>query len=195
MVKESKLEKYSSYAYMIFGFSLVATVVVLLFVVKPLWENNKSKQAIVKNKESKLNYLEDKYSKLERLSKKEQEVDSYSKKISSALPTYKDKSKLFMQFEGMKIDNNLNQATFGGGSDSVESENAITGVSEMSYLLDTKEVSYDTMKFFLIEYKNILRLLRIDRLDIKLSEEGKETINAQLDLKTFYRQLENGEQQ
>jgi len=195
MVEESKIEKYSSYAYIIFGLSLVITIAVLLFIIKPLWENNKIKQGVVKNKESKLSYLEDKLGKLEKLSSKENEINDINKKISAALPTFKDKSKLFMQFEGLKVDNGFFDASFGGGSDSANAENTITGVSEMSYSLETKSITYDSLKNFLKNYKSALRLLRVDRLDIKLAEEGKEIIGSQMDVKTFYRSSDNGDQQ
>jgi len=195
MVEESKIEKYSSYAYIIFGLSLVITIAVLLFIIKPLWENNKIKQGVVKNKESKLSYLEDKLGKLEKLSSKENELNDINKKISAALPTFKDKSKLFMQFEGLKVDNGFFNASFGGGSDSANAENTITGVSEMSYSLETKSITYDSLKNFLKNYKSALRLLRVDRLDIKLAEEGKEIIGSQMDVKTFYRSSDNGDQQ
>ena len=100
-----------------------------------------------------------------------------------------------MQFEGLKVDNGFFNASFGGGSDSANAENTITGVSEMSYSLETKSITYDSLKNFLKNYKSALRLLRVDRLDIKLAEEGKEIIGSQMDVKTFYRSSDNGDQQ
>ena len=191
--------KKSYYPFIILVGSVIIVFLALVFLMKPVFEDIKSKDKIIASKRSASNTLKENLDKLKDLSSQEKEWKEKADLVLAALPENPDKGRLFMELESLASNSGLyvssireedtsqNTGTLSVQSQASESTPLPSGASELKYTL-TLSGSYDSFKNFLTYSKKALRILRISNIDIKSKEDG--SLDIQVTLSAFYKPLE-----
>lgn len=192
---EEELEvQSSSIAFAILTISIVISILTFFFVIKPTWKDSTEKQKVIDNRLANLAILKDKEDKLKELSPKEKEIEETAKKVAAALPEHKDKARLFVELEGLASNSGLflNSVNEGAPETTTETSSIVpSGVSELSYALGLVG-RYENFKNFVINSGQALRILSINKINIK-PKEGTEDLNISVNLSTFYGSGSEGE--
>lgn len=191
--------KKSYYPFIILVGSVIVVFLALVFLMKPVFEDIKSKDKIIAGKRSASNTLKENLDKLKELSSQEKEWKEKADLVLASLPENPDKGRLFMELESLTSNSGLyvssireedtsqNTGTLSTQSQASESTPLPSGANELKYTL-TLSGSYDSFKNFLTYSKKALRILSISNIDIKSKEDG--SLDIQVTLSAFYKPLE-----
>lgn len=173
--------------------TIVCVILVGIFVIRPLFRDNSLKEKIIEAKRTNLSILKDKESKLSELSSKKDEIEENTRKVLAALPEHQDKARLLVQFEGLASRSNIylkgatEEAT--GTSSEEKVSNISSGISEISYNLRFTG-TYNDFKNFLINAQKALRILRINKIELKPASEGGNYLDISVNLSAFFKPQE-----
>ena len=191
--------KKSYYPFIILVGSVIIVFLAVFFLMKPVFEDIKSKDKIIASKRSASNTLKENLDKLKEFSSQEKEWKEKADLVLAALPENPDKGRLFMELESLasnsglyvssiREDTSQNTGTLSTQSQASESTPLSSGANELKYTL-TLSGSYDSFKSFLTYSGKALRILRISKVDIKSKEDG--SLDIQVTLSAFYKPLES----
>ena len=172
MAKELNLNK-NSYIYGILIISLLISILVGFFLLRPIMQDNTKQQGILDNRNQVLKIVEDKKSKLEELSSKTKDLQERAKIVNIAIPDTVNKKALIYQLytiainSGLGIDTIDDSTTASVSSDGTTSTNSNS--TELTYTLSMSG-SYDGLIAFLDYLKTNLRLISVN--SINLSDQG-----------------------
>lgn len=188
MVSKNKNSKFESYKYAILvGAGSFLVALVLIFAVgQPMWKGMQSTAKKLKDKREVLAKLEDKLDTLKKLKEKESEIREKNKRVSAALPTDKDISRLFVQFETVASQNGLiiesvQESVAVPGAAATGSSG---GVRAVSYSVAGSSKDYASLKRALVKLEESLRILNVSKVETN-GQPGK--LDVDLTVSTFIR--------
>lgn len=184
--KTSKLQEYR-YALTVGAGSIVIFLILVFAIGSPLYGEYKKNSAELKNKKAVLAKLEDKLENLRGLKDKESEIREKNKKVLAALPSDKDVSGLFVQFENIA---NLNGLAISSVQESTTTQAAQTSnpgsVRAVSYNVSATAADYASLKNALGKLELALRILNISKVEAS-GNLADPSLNITLTVSTFVR--------
>lgn len=192
-MEENVKKKGLSFSIIMLIGAIIIVILAGIFIAKPIYEDNSEKQEIIKIKKINSEILEDKEEKLENIALEygEESIKQDVEKVKSALPEYKDRSRLFNQFEGIAYSSGLWLKSASEGTSKKKKRNAkesskttIAGVSRVDYNLVVVGNSESILNFFTNTQK-ALRVLIINSIYYK-GTEGND-LEITVDLSAFYK--------
>ncbi len=187
MVKENlKLGK-NKYIIIVLGSTLFGVIILISLIGRPLYSNLKETSEDLKERKIVLEKEQNNLSTLKNLESQKEDLIKKNEKVLAALPTNKDVSRLFVQYEaiaaksGVKID---------GVSEASTSEETVGNelVYPVSYNVSLTAPNYSSFIESLKRMEDAIRILSISSLNISSSENS---INASYVVNTFMRGGQN----
>ncbi len=176
--KEKSLFDQYKYAVLIGAGSFVVALILIFIIGSPLWKDFKESSRVLKEKRAVLLKLEEKLENLKSLKSQEEELKQKNIKVKAALPTDKDISRLFIQFEniatqnGLSIDSVTEQGAVGAVAESTSEDN----VRAVSYNVTGNTNDYNSLKNALVNLEKALRILNISKVDTSSSGDNLSVI-------------------
>jgi Tfp pilus assembly protein PilO len=192
MVEATKISKWEEYKYAIMvGVGSVFLFFILIFLVgSPLYREYKKASTTLKEKQTVLTKLEEKLTNLKTLKSTEAELKEKNAKVMAALPTDKDVSRLFVQFENIANQNGLSIATVQEATATAVSTPtpapASTSVRAVSYTVTGATSDYGSLKSALTKLEEALRILSVSKVEVT-GATGNSTLNITLTVSTYLR--------
>jgi Tfp pilus assembly protein PilO len=185
---DTKTSKWQEYKYSIMvGVGSAFLLIILVFAVGgPLFSQFKKTNALLKEKRSVLAKLEEKLTNLQNLKSKEAEIKEKNAKVMAALPTDKDVSRLFVQFENIANQNGLsiNSVQEGGTGGAAASDTA--SVRAVSYTVSATTADYGSLKNALAKLEEALRILSVSKVEANAGTQGV-GLSVNLTVSTYLR--------
>ncbi len=180
---QEKITQTSGFAYGLLVFSIIASILVGFFIIRPVYNDNKLKKIIVTDRKEALAKLEENLAKLKELDKNQDVLNQRYEKISVAVPPFLDKARLIYQLDTIASNSGLSLTSISGNEvGSVEGENteALEAASQSgliaNYLTLNLEGSYDGFLKFLVIARDSLPLFSVSSISIE-PEGGRLKIN------------------
>jgi len=179
------------YSMAILGGSFFLSLILILFVIKPLYVGNQklSEELIVKKNKSEA--LAQNLQTLKQYKSKEKEVKERYHKVLAALPEKKDVARIFSQFEKMVSSTGASVKSVNGSSASTAvaatpevNTDQIQGLTVYTYTLDADTTTYESLKGVLTNTEIARRITEIDGFSITKNEDN---FSLTFNLKTFAR--------
>lgn len=170
--------------------SVLISILLLVFVGRPLYIGIKANQAESKLKKETRNALEVKLENLKYLKEKEEDLKKENEKILAALPEHKDLPRLFMQLDsiafssGMEVKKAAEAAALLDGTQTQATTVQSGLISSVKYTLDGTSKSYVNIKEVVSKMGNALRMSMIE--GITITDNNGELTTA-LDILTYTR--------
>lgn len=194
MVKDKKQTLYDQYKYAVLvGLGSFVVLLILVFAIgKPLWAELQKSSATLKEKRAVLTKLEDKLANLKSLKDQEAELKVKNDKVLAALPTDKNVSRLFVQFENVASASGLtisgvSEAGAAGSTNTsapTVATNTTGAVREVTYNVTGNSNSYGDLKNALSNLEKALRILSVSKINVTSSGSNM-TVN--LSVSTYLR--------
>jgi Tfp pilus assembly protein PilO len=184
MVTKDKgfVEQYK-YAVLVGAGSLVIALVLIFMVGSPLWKSYKESSRVLTEKKAVLAKLEQKLEKLKNLKSQEADLKTKNEKVVSALPTDKDVSRLFVQFENIASQNKytIDSVSEGGAASGT---NSTEFVKPVSYTVTGNVTDYASFKGALLSLEKALRILNVSNISLNNLDDG---LSGTLTVSTYVR--------
>jgi Tfp pilus assembly protein PilO len=190
MVNKNKNTKLDEYKYSVLvGVGSFLIAIVLIFAVgQPMLKGMQETGKKLKEKKEVLAKLQDKLETLKKLKEKESEIRDKNQRVSAALPTDKDISRLFVQFESIASQNGLRidsvQEAGAATSSSAAASSSSGGVRAVSYTVTGTADSYASLKNALTKLEESLRILNVSKVEVT-GQQGQ--LNVTLTVSTYVR--------
>jgi len=176
------LQKKYNYALIVGAVTFFGTLLLLGFVIYPLYglASTVTKEYDQKNQE--LTDLKNKKVVLDKLKNEESTLRKQADTVASALPESKDVGRLFIQIDALAKNSNgtIKSVTGSNGTVTTATKSAgtgFTGIQKYTYTVPVSFKSYTDMKNFISQSKNALRLLNIDNVGITAGDTGSMDVN------------------
>lgn len=175
-MEEVKIEK-KQYAYGFLVLSVVVAIFAGFFLIKPWLSDNKVQDAKIKNRKEALLNLEYKLLKLSELAKESEEIEQDAEKIKIAMPRDVDKARLIYQLDVLASNAEISLESIADDISLTEDE-----IESVETLAQKKLISlnikgrYEGVRKFLSEVNKAIRIVKIEKIEIKPQE------NMQLDI-------------
>lgn len=176
MDKQLNINK-DTYVYGILIVAILVFIIIGAFVSRPLYQDNKRQDEILKNRKEVTSTLENKKNKLEEYSKKVKDLKEQVAQVDKAVPQVEDRKIIGMQIftiaeeNGLfveSIDDNVTEST--DLSEGVTDESsASSGVNQIRLNVATKG-TYEGMVAFMDKIKTSLRLMNVEKVVITGSD-------------------------
>lgn len=183
--KKNNFDEYKYTVLLVVG-SVLVSVILAFIIGKPLYNSLKTTGAELNEKRETLEKLETKLEVLKGLESQKKDLEEKNQVVLAAIPTDKDISRLFYQFEkiaessGLKIES-VSEST---ESANAQSETNTMTVIPVSYEVTASTDSYNKFKAALKNFETSLRILSID--SITISGEPN-SLNINLTINTYKR--------
>ena len=171
---QEKITQTSGFAYGLLVFSIIASILVGFFVIRPVYNDNKLKKNIVTDRKEALAKLEENLAKLKELDKNQDVLNERYEKISVAVPPFLDKARLIYQLDTIASNSGLSltsisedEAGSSVGENAEASEIASQSGLVANYLTLNLEGSYDGFLRFLGLARDSLPLFSVSNISIE----------------------------
>lgn len=194
-MEERVEEKKSNILPVIIISTVLGIILVGFFVLMPIYKDNRLKKSVIDSKRKNLDILTAKEEKLKELSKDEEEIENDAKKVKSALPEHEDKARLFVQLEGFASVSSvvIESVSEEEVENIVQPEGAlvIPDTNELIFVLEVRG-QYANIKTFLMNMHKGLRIMKINKFEIKKTDdqsnlENSNTVVATITFSTYYK--------
>lgn len=202
MVKEnSQIQEYK-YPVAIVSLAILAAIIVLVFMVRPLFNDIQEQSRIINEKRLVLEKKEEKLKNLKLLSEKEELLKKENERVLAALPNDNEVARLFVQLERIAAESGLTIQSVSGGSaaegfsneqaadqlvDEFPIEPAGPEIVAISYQLSGSSDSYQSFKNTLAKMETALRILNISEFSISGESQGAGDFSVSLTINTYKR--------
>lgn len=190
MVSEKKDSKFKEYKYALIvgSATLVGIILAITLIGRPLYNAYKESKRVLAEKRAVVAKLEQKLVNLKGLKDKEAEIKEKNQKVMAALPTNKDVSRLFIEFESIAMQNGLAitsvQENKTAGTVTTEGT-ATVGPLAVSYDVSGEATNYNSIKNALSSLEKALRILNIS--EIEVNGKGANNLDVDLKINTYVR--------
>ncbi|MDD3678838.1 MAG: type 4a pilus biogenesis protein PilO [Patescibacteria group bacterium] len=187
MVKENSKLKKNKYIIIILASTIIGAILLISLIGRPLYSNLRAVGRELKEKKIVLEKEQDNLNTLRNLESQKEELIRKNEKVLAALPTDKDVSRLFVQYEAIA-------AKSGAKIDSVSEVSASEGSSRneliypVSYNVSLTAPNYNSFIESLKRMEDAVRILSVSSLNISSSENS---ITASFVVDTFMRGGQN----
>lgn len=171
----------------VIGVSVLIAMVLLVFVGRPLWNGMQQKRKELKERQAVLTALEIKLENLKGLAAREEELKQKNAKVLAALPSDKDMSRLFVQFEKVAVSNGVTVKNVTESSANTAETGAI---KRLSYEVNGDSSSYASLRSAIDKFNNALRILSIDGFEASKAAEKGKALTTKFTIVTFARGTE-----
>lgn len=162
--------------------SLVVSLLLIFFLLDPLWSSVKIIKAEINQEQKELDSLEKLLTKTEELEQTYQELKEQADKVLLALPEQEDLSFLLVQFENLSSVNGLLLESINFGSLNKVKEEVDSGFPSLN--LEIKLIgSYESFRNFISALDKSVRLMEIEKINLSAHKSNQE--GAGLDIFEF----------
>lgn len=169
--------------------SLVITILVGFFVIRPTYKDNQLRDNIINNRENVLVGYESKLGKLEGLESAKDEIKEKVSKIKIAIPDNIDKARLIYQLDQLAVNSKISLISI--SEESAKDENLLAGLNEAQFSISLKG-SYAGLRSFIKDINSGLRLVSIDEINMSPNKEG-DNVDSQIKITTYFIGVEDEE--
>lgn len=170
MVDTKQKLKEQKFPFIIITSAVLLTILMSIFVVRPLYKGIRKNSVELKEKKSVLLALETKLENLKKLKEKEAELKEKNEKVLASLPADKDVARLFIQFENIARESGLNISKVAEtnlattGTTTTNNNNSI--LNKVTYNVTGNAGSYGSFKDAVTRLSTALRLLNITEISL-----------------------------
>ncbi|MFH1461156.1 MAG: type 4a pilus biogenesis protein PilO [Patescibacteria group bacterium] len=145
--------------------SLAASLLLIFFLLSPLWNSTKILRAEISHEQKELDSLEKLLIKTEELEQTYQGLKEQADKVLLALPEQEDLSFLLVQFENLSSVNGLLLESINFGSLNKAKEEVGFGFPSLNLEINLIG-SYETFKNFISALDKSVRLMEIEKINL-----------------------------
>jgi len=180
------MHKKNNYALLLIIGTIVVGLIIAGVVVYPLYGSAVATTKEANQKSSELAALKDRKKILDGLKDKETELKKNADLVASALPEGKDVGGLFIQVNALATQNGGKvRSVTGGSTPSAASATGFGGIQKYVYSVPVSFANYSSLKSFINNSNNALRLLNIDDISINATDTG--SMDVTMNVTTYAR--------